>query len=95
MNDLPRIFDNEQNTTVTKIIVQPKDFRWAEVLWPCMSWLVFLFNFVVALSFMYDLYMLQYDYAKHITTVVTICASYLAVAWTHRNVIANQYGRPE
>lgn len=69
--------------------------KWSERMWPCMTWLIFLFNAATAASFIFDLFWLdRYDYAKHITIAVTMFASYFAVTWIHQNIVkADHYGR--
>lgn len=65
--------------------------RWAERLWACMAWSIFLFNLVMAINFAWEIWGEQhYNYHKHIITAVTMCASYIALIWTHRNILRDE-----
>ena len=98
--DMPKIIEDQKMDGAQPNIIEEKikKDKWAERLWPCMAWSVFLFNLALAGHFVVELYTHagdSYDYAKHITTVTTMCASYIALIWTHKNILRNEDGRFE
>lgn len=55
-----------------RIIVRGPSRKWAELLWPCMLWAIFLFVIALGINFLVDIYSDKYDYTKHVLTVVSI-----------------------
>lgn len=93
---MPRLLGNgSTNPQLPRLIIAHNDDIWSEILWSAMAWMLFLFNLAVGVSFIKDVFILEhYDYAKHMTTVITMCVSYFSAAWIHRNIIKN-HGRVE
>lgn len=66
---------------------------WAERLWPCMAWSIFFFNLLMASDFAIEVLTTdKYDYAKHLTLASTMCASYIALIWAHKNILRRDDG---
>lgn len=86
----PEVKDWVRVESPTKFTLRDK---WAERLWPCMAWSIFLFNLVLAVNFGWEVWQEDtYDYTKHVTVAVTMCASYVALIWTHKNILRKDNG---
>jgi hypothetical protein len=91
--DMPNCVQNQQEYNYD---IHVKSDRWADVLWPFMAWTIYIFNAAVAISFVVDLVNGNYDHAKHITTIFTMCGSYIALTWAYKNILRDvEYGRFE
>lgn len=67
--------------------------KWAERLWPCMSWSIFLFNLLMCSDFAIEVLSSDnYDYTKHLTIAATMCASYIVLMWAHKNILRKDNG---
>lgn len=84
-DDMPTIISSRRETNDLRTV---SDYdRWANVTWAAMRWMVILLNLAVGLAFSIDLLYGVYDYTKHVTTIVTMCSSYFALAWIHKNIL--------
>lgn len=82
----------ERQKIVTKIILRDK---WAERLWSCMSWFIFLFNAFVAVNFCVRILTNGSDVATNMEFVIivaTMCATYGALLWAHHNILRKKDG---
>lgn len=94
---LPKFIVDHQQAQ-TQVDLGPKPYirrfdKWAERLWPCMAWTIFFFNLSMALHFGWEIWFQDhYNYTQHITTAVTMCASYIALIWAHNNLLRKDHG---
>lgn len=65
------------------------EYKWANTLWPAMTWMLFIFHVVIVGAFFIELFRGEYDLVKHVTIVATICGSYAAIAFIHNHIVRN------
>lgn len=91
MNDLPDGMPSVVTGIRPKRVTYQGDImkrdKWSEYLWFAMACSIFLFNIAAGLSFCADLWYDNWHYVKHVTTIVTMFASYIALIWTHKNIL--------
>lgn len=68
--------------------------RWAERLWPFMAWFIALFNMFMASAFCVRVIFSETPQSDvhYVMLVATMCGTYLALIWTHHNVLRKKDG---
>lgn len=64
-----------------------KEKAWVKLLYAAICWLLYALHFVIVSTFFVELFRGEYDIAKHITIVATICGTYMALAYVHNNIM--------